>query len=134
MATIANITLNDGLATPVARTFTVEAGYRGPDIPAVWLYRHATTPLGHVRLELHKRRNSNGTERIGCKIFVPYVTTDAVAGPKLVSKCIFDEFSGGIVKPENATQAQIDDLVAFEKNFKAHAVYTLAARTGEMPT
>lgn len=110
------LVLNNGAATPVAKTFTPLQPYGGKDRAAVWLLKEGVSPLAHVRIELAMTRNSNGTTRITPKVIVPYVTNDVSAGPKLVSKCIYDGAGGGYIIPENAIQSQIDDLEAFVRN------------------
>lgn len=122
MANQANLVLNNGAATPVAKTFTPYQPYGGKDRPAVWLLKEGSTPLAHVRIEVSMQRNAQGTTRITPKIIVPYVTNDIVAGPKLVSKAIYDTASGGYVIPENAVQTQIDDLEAYSKNLMTSTV------------
>ncbi|UUW21345.1 MAG: hypothetical protein [Sanya fiers-like virus 30] len=131
MAQQASLVLNNGAATPVAKTFIGQTPYQGADGPAVWRLPHGTTPMGDVRIEVGMTRNSQGTTRIPVKVIVPNVTTDPVYGPKLVSKCIYDSRNGGFIIPENAVQSQIDDLYAFVANLYTNAVFKTWVRTFE---
>lgn len=116
MSAQANLVLSNGAATPVSKTFTPYSPYGGKDRPAVWLLKEGTSPLAHVRIEISMTRNQQGTTRVTPKVIVPYVTNDVSAGPKLVSKCIFDGAGGGWIIPENAVQSQIDDCEAYTRN------------------
>lgn len=131
MAQQAALVLNNGQASPVAKTFVAHQPFGGEDRPAVWRLPHGTTPMGDVRIEVGMIRNGQGTTRVTAKIIVPNVSVDPIAGPKLISKCIYDARNGGFVIPENATQAQIDDLYAFTSNLYANAVFKLWVRTFE---
>lgn len=115
MSSQVSLALLNGAATPVSKTFTPYSPYGGKDRPAVWLLKEGVSPLAHVRVEISMLRNQQGTTRIVPKVIVPYVTNDAVNGPKLVSKCIFDASSGGYIIPENAVQSQIDDCEAYTR-------------------
>lgn len=120
MAAQSTLVLGNGAATPVNKTFTPVNGYGGAKQPAVWTLKEGVSPMAHTRIEIGMARNGNGTTRVKYKVIVPYVTNDAVVGPKLVSKCIFDSEGGGYIIPENATQDQINDLEAFVRNLVAH--------------
>lgn len=123
MAAQASLVLGNGANTPVNKTFTPVNGYGGAKQSAVWTLKEGVSPMAHVRIEVGMARNGNGTTRIGHKIIVPFVTNDPVAGPKLVSKCIFDSAGGGYIIPENATQDQINDLEAFSRNLLQNQVF-----------
>lgn len=123
MSTQASLVLNDGLATPVARTFVPRIPYGGPNQPAVWVYKAGVSPLAWPRIEVTMKRTTNGSTKVTPKVVVPYVTNDAVAGPKLVSTCYFDAASGGFIIPDVALQATIDDTYGFAMSLMANAVF-----------
>lgn len=121
MASIAALTINNGAATPVAKTFSPTQKFGGPKIPAIWKLKEGVSPLAWCRIEITESRTSRGSRRVEYKILVPYVTTvDGI--PTLVSTALYDSRTGGFIIPENAVTAQIDDLYAFQKNLSAHAV------------
>lgn len=122
MAAQTTLALLDGLATPVSRNFVPYQRYGGPAQAAVWLYKAGPSNLANVRIEIGMRRNSNGTTKIYEKVIVPYVTNDAVVGPKVVSKAIYDSSAGGFSIPDNVVQSQLDDLYAYVKNLQASTV------------
>lgn len=119
MASQTNLVLNNAAA--VAKTFTAILPYAGKQQAAQWLLKEGVSPLAWPVVEIGMTRNANGTTRVSRRVIVPQVTNDAVAGPKLVCKCVYDDANGGYIIPNNALQTQIDDLEAYVKNLTAHA-------------
>lgn len=128
----ATLVLNNGAA--VAKTFTATMPFAGKGQPAQWILKEGTTPLGYPVVEIGSVKNAQGTTRIYRKVIVPYVTTDPVYGPKLVSKCIYDDQNGGYIIPLNAVQTQIDDLEAFVKNLTSHAIMAAWVKNSDPQT
>jgi hypothetical protein len=121
MSAISNIVLNNGAATPVAKTFVPVQKFGGAKQPAVWKLKEGSSPLAWCRVEITETRTSRGSRRVEYKILVPYVA-DVDGVPTLVSTALFDSRTGGFIIPDTAVQSQIDDLYAFAKNLAAHAV------------
>lgn len=121
MAQQANLVLNDGSATPVARTFVPFVPYGGPSQAAVWILKVGIAPIAYPRIEIGMKRTSNGSNKVSVKVTVPNVTNDVVAGPKLASQALFDSNSGGFIIPDVSTDQQRADLHAYTKNLLAHA-------------
>lgn len=121
MAAIANLVLNNGAATPVAKTFTPAQKYGGPKAPAIWKLKEGVSAMAWPRIEIGETRSARGSRQIPFRIVVPNVVLiDGV--PTNVATCIFDSETKGYIIPEGAVQSQIDDLVAFVKNLTASAV------------
>lgn len=123
MAQQANLVLNDGSATPVARTFVPFIPYGGPSQAAVWILKVGVAPIAYPRIEIGMKRTSNGSNKVSIKVTVPNVTNDVVAGPKLASQALFDSNSGGFIIPDVSTDQQRADLHAYTKNLMAHAMF-----------
>lgn len=123
MATQAALVLNDGSATPVARTFTPTIPYGGPHQAAIWVCKVGVAPIAYPRIEIGMKRTSNGSTKVSTKVVVPNVTNDPVAGPRLASQALFDSSSGGFVIPDVSTDQQRADLHAYVKNLVAHAAF-----------
>jgi len=124
-----NLSLNDGLATPVARTFVPVQPYMGPKAPARWSYRPAgaVDRTSDVLVELGYKRNGT-TTMAPLKVQVPYsVTVNGVIERGLA---LFDSSSGGFRIPDNAPVATVDDLYAFVGNFQANADIKAAVKNG----
>jgi len=125
MAVQANLTINDGQASPAAVTFSAQ-GVKG-DI-ATYRDMSTTIAIGRREITMSLTENKNST-KIESRILTPVM--EVISGsdggytpaPKvaysLLSKC-------EDVIPNRATQAQRKDLRAFRWNFSNHAVYTSA--------
>lgn len=125
MANQANLVLNDGLATPVARTFTA-AGVKG-DI-ATYRDRTNGTPIGQPWVTLSVVEGKGAT-KVTSVINLP--TLEVISGsdggytpaPKVAyahySKC-------EDVLPNRGTRQERLNLRAFRANLGDHAVYTSA--------
>lgn len=116
MAQQTNLVLNNGAATPVAKTFTPKIPYGGPNQPAVWELKEGVAPIAYPRVEIGQSRTSKGATKTYFRVTVPYVTNDAVAGPKKVAECLFDSRTGGFIVPDNVPDATRADFHAFVKN------------------
>lgn len=124
-----NLSLNDGLATPVARTFVPVQPYMGPKAPARWSYRpaDAVDRTSNVLIELGYRRNGV-TSMAPLKVQVPYTVT--VNGVIERGLALFDSSSGGFRIPDNAPVVVVNNLYAFVGNFLAHADIMTAVKSG----
>lgn len=115
MAQGADITLNDGLATPVARTFSVVKAT--PEL-TVWkdkrLSKLAYWP--EVTLSADLPATNAKTRKNELRVRKPVV--DVVSG--LVTDVGMFRIIGDI--PASMSQAEIDDLVAFTANAFANAL------------
>lgn len=121
MASIANLVLNNGAGTPVAKTFVPTQKFGGKDMPAIWKLKEGSSQLAWPRIEIVETRTSRGSRKVEHKIIVPHVV-DVSGVPTLVSTAMYDSRTGGFIIPETAVQTQIDDLFAFQKNLMASAV------------
>lgn len=121
MSAIANLVLNNGAATPVAKTFVPAQKYGGKGVPAIWKLKEGISQLAWARIEIDETRSSRGSRKVEHKIIVPYVV-DVSGVPTLIATAMYDSRTGGFIIPETAVQTQIDDLYAFQKNLMAHAV------------
>lgn len=124
-----DLSLNDGLGTPVARTFSVVQPYMGVKQPARWAYRpaSATDRSMDVLVEIGYKRAGVVTHT-PLKVQVPFtVTTNGVVERGLA---LFDSQSGGYRIPDNAPAATVADLEAFVRNFQSHATIKAAIVNG----
>lgn len=118
MTQLADMTLADGLSTPVGRLFTAVTPQNGTN-PAIWNYKATTQRTGYVRAETLVRRSGSGASTIATfKLFAPSI--DSVTGIERYR--IIGEVK--LTVPDVATQADIDNAFAFIKNGLAHAQLT----------
>lgn len=115
-----NLVLNDGLATPVARTFEIVRPWGGPKLPAQWIYRpaSATDRTLDVLVSVGYRRNGVKSHH-ALHVQVPYTYT--VNGIVTRGLGLYDSASGGFMIPDDMPAASVADLLAFKRNFEAHA-------------
>jgi hypothetical protein len=124
MPAIADITINNGESTPVAKTFEPI----GIDANQVATYAETSTgvPLGFPEISLSSRKSGNGTIRVKVNIALPvlesatgvnasgYEPAPAVAYYNRANT----EF---IISPRSSTEDRAD-LLAFCQNLADHAV------------
>lgn len=115
-----DITLNDGLATPVGRLFALNTPSAGINSVAEWQYRKGNTAAGFPTITSSASRSKSGVRRTKIKLTVPYVVTDPVSGmPVLADKFEFNgDWAMGVLFPED----QKADAVAFSANLLANAL------------
>jgi len=115
MAQGADITLNDGLATPVARTFKVVKAT--PEL-TVWKDKRLTKPAywPEVSLSADIPATTAKTRKSELRVRKPVV--DSITG--LVVDTGMFRIIGDI--PLSMTQAEVDDLFAFAKNALSNAL------------
>jgi hypothetical protein len=119
MSAQANITINNGAGTPVAKTFNPKGAKKqadGKDI-AIWRDQSAGLAIGYPSItEQHSDANSNGVEKFRYVIDLPVVATPVNEAPSVSYRPqAFIE----VMVPQSATPAELADIVAFTKNFVA---------------
>lgn len=136
MPALANITINDGQATPVAHTFNPS----GPDKNGVnYFYdRSGGIAIGFPAISIDLREplpaKPNGVSslervyRATVKVIMPVLeVTSASTGTGIQpapTKAYDLVFKGEFLLPERATQANRKDILAFAKNILANANIT----------
>lgn len=135
MASIANILLNDGLATPVSHTFApVEINSAGI---AKWADRSGGISLGYPVVTLSVRQPSKGNRAVKVigKVVIPTLDTTSPStstGIQPAPSKAYDLLGTfEFVINERSNLAQKKDLLAFVRNLLAHAVITSAVETNE---
>lgn len=118
MTQLTDMTLADGLATPVNRLFTAVTPQSGSN-PAIWNYKAVSQRSGYIRAEtLVRRSGSNAASIATFKLIVPVI--DTITGIERY-RLIADV---KMTVPDVATQADIDNVWAFLKNGLAHSQVT----------
>lgn len=78
MSAIANITLADGQATPVNKTFEVMTAQAGQDVPARWVEKTAGVYAGFIQLTSLVRRTTNKSTKVQVKVALPKLSSDGL--------------------------------------------------------
>lgn len=132
MPTAIDITLNDGLSTPVARTFALNYPAAGINSVAEWQYRKGNVTAGFPTLTFSATRTKSGIRRTKGKLVIPHVVTDPTSGlPVVVGKY---EFNGDWAFDGNFPEDAKADAVAFASNLLQNPLVKALIRDANPPT
>lgn len=124
MAAQANIVINDGATTPVAKTFSA----RGADLAlAQWKDISSGIPIGFptITIGTSDRKGTNGSFKTEIRVSVPVleVISGSDGGYTPSPKVAYTMFGKvELTCPNRGTQQNRKDLLAFVKNLMAHSV------------
>ena len=131
MATFADIVLNDGQATPVAKTYKVKLN----DMQAtVWEERSSGIPIGYAIVRV-QTKDTPTVRKISLSVAVP--TLEAVAGanpsgftpaPKVA---YVHRFNGEFIMPLRGSTQERKNVKAFAANLLSNATLTAVIVDGE---
>jgi len=114
MAALANLTINDGLATPVARTFNI-VDHNSSLV--TWRYDNGAPLSGQPVANIQKLRDDNTSRKVRWRVVTPVMESIGsqnsqgyTAPPKVA---FVNTAIGDFIINKRATTAQIDDLYAF---------------------
>lgn len=154
MAAFANVTINDGLATPVAHVFTTSTQTTLPDgtLRFNWLdfSVNGGVPLGANRLSMDVRMPSFGKKKAGvkagdtsnqlavsCTVVLPTMealSNNTASGINPQPTWAYDTTVWWkVVRNGRAGAQPVKDALAFMRNFSQLAVYTDAVLTFSPP-
>lgn len=135
MSDQANIVINDGAGTPVARTFSPK-GVKSPDprsTLATWRDASVTPYIAQPTIEeYHTAPNSNGIEKFKWVVKLPVAetlgTNDAGITPApSVAYTVMGSLEFHL--PTRATDLELSHIRAFVENFAATAMFETAIET-----
>jgi hypothetical protein len=126
MSAQANLVLNDGQATPVAKTFSA----RGADLKLA-KYTDVSGGIGigmaQVTLSYVQSNASNGSYKVEARITLPVMETisGSDGGYTPIPKVAFNVFGKvEFVVPNRASLQNRKDILAFAKNLLSHTLMT----------
>lgn len=131
MPAMSDIVLNNGAATPVAKTFKAKSVV---GTLAKWEERSAGVPIGFIRLAL-ETKDSASTRRV--KVSVSRPTLEAVTGANpsgyTPAPAVAYTLQGAadFTVSTRASEAEKADLLAFLYNALAHAIFKGAIIAGD---
>lgn len=134
MSAQANIVVNDGAGTPVARTFAPKGviAIDSKQTKAIWRENAGLYLAQPTIEEYHSSPNSNGVEKFKWIIKRPTLQTVGTSDagitpvPNVAYTCL------GVIEfhlPTSATDLELSDIRAFVENFSATAMFELAIET-----
>jgi len=141
MAARGNIVINDGVATPVAHTFSPNSG--DGNVPGVSVVEYEDRSGGIsvgfpiVSVLTRKATKQNKNHKLTFLVKLPVLETlsgSTLAGIIASPTKAYDlTFRGEFVLPERSVLAGRKDILAYAKNLLAHAVVTAAVQDLESP-
>jgi len=123
MTAIAALTINNGAATPVAKTFNPVSNRDGI---ARWAERSSGISLGFPTLSFSLREPKPGSRsyKLVAKVVLPVLDLTIPSSPTKAYDCLA---TVEMVMPEKSTLADRNDLLAYVKNYLANATVVTAA-------
>lgn len=128
MSAQVNVVLNDGQTTPVAVTFNPKGAKKQPDgrDKAVWRNQAALNAEGYLTIDEHHtdpKPGPNSVEKFTFVITKPVLETVSFANEAGVTPAPTVAYNLVAVLefryPKRATEAELQDIVAFAKNLAA---------------
>lgn len=114
---LSTIVVNNGAATPVAKTFTLYTP--GSDtVPAEYKLKEGSISGVFPSLTVMAKKTSNASRKASIRIRVPSSYTDSVTGLTKVGSAY--EFNGTVSVPDDFPEALKNDGVAFVANIMNH--------------
>jgi len=126
MPSAADITINNGAATPVAKTFTLISPAAGDGSFANWRLKEGNISSVFPRIAIAARANGNKARKANIKIQVPSSYTDSVTGLTKVGSAF--DFNADVTVPDDFPESLKNDAVAFVANAMAHALVKAIVR------
>lgn len=124
-----DIIVNNGAATPVAKTFSLVAPMSGYGGIAEWLNKEGGSQIAFPKIT-YTARDITSSSRRKCQIKVrlPATYIDPTTGmPALLATA---EFNGEVTMPHAFPEANKADFIAFVKNVISHAL--MSGSTGAL--
>lgn len=131
MATFADIILNNGAATPVAKTFKVKMN---DNMTSLWEERSGGIPLGYATVKL-QTKDTQTVRKVMLWVAIP--TLEAVAGANEAgftpaAKVAYTHRSyQEFILPQRGTLDERKNLIAFHTNGLSNATIQLVVKDGE---
>lgn len=114
MPQAADITINNGAGTPVAKTFTLMAPAAGDNALAQWKLKEGTISSVFPAITCLARPTGNQSRRCQIKLRVPSSYTDSVTGLTRVGSAFEADIYATV--PDDFPEALKNDAVAFTSN------------------
>lgn len=121
-----DLVINNGAATPVAKTFTLYNPAAGDNAVALWKLKEGTISTVFPIITMVARATGNKSRKLQLKLKVPSSYLDAVTGLTAVGSSF--EFDGSFSFPDDYPESLKSDAVAFAANLINHPLTKQAAR------
>lgn len=128
MPQAADLVLNNGAGTPVAKTFTLYAPSAGDNSIAKWALKEGVIASVFPTVTASARQTGNSSRLAQGKLRIPSSYTDTVTGLTKVGSAFEFNFTASV--PEDYPEALKADAIAFAKNLVANAIIQAMIRDG----
>lgn len=132
MPQAADIVINNGAGTPVAKTFTLLAPSAGQNSWANWALKEGTISSVFPKIATLARSTGNNSQKAQVKLRIPSSYTDSVTGLTKVGSAW--EMNADFSIPDDFPEALKADAIAFAKNLLANAIIQAMIRDGSPAT
>jgi len=127
MPQASDLVINNGAATPVAKTFTLVSPAAGDGAYANWRLKEGSISSVFPAIAISARPNGNGTARkANIKLRIPSSYTDTVTGLTKVGSAF--DFDVNVTVPDDFPETLKNDAVAFAANLIANAMVKAVIR------
>lgn len=121
-----DITINNGAATPVAKTFTLYSPAPGDGGWAQWKLKEGTIATVFPRIAIMARPTPNKARKVQVKLQIPSFYVDSTTTLTKVGSQA--DVNITVTVPDDFPEARKDDLVAFTTNLCANALFKACVR------
>lgn len=121
-----DITINNGAATPVAKTFTLLAPAAGYGAVAEWALKEGSISSVFPRVSVSARKTANNSSKALIKLRIPSSYTDSVTGLTKVQSSF--ECNIEVSIPDSYPENLKNDAVAFTANLLNHTLIKACVR------
>jgi hypothetical protein len=125
MPAAADIVINNGAGTPVAKTFTLVAPAAGDNSFANWRLKEGTISSVFPAIAVLARANGSA-RKANIKLRIPSSYTDAVSGLTKVGSAF--DMNVDVTVPDDFPEALKADAAAFATNLMANAIIKAVIR------
>jgi hypothetical protein len=122
-----DLVINNGAATPVAKTFKLLTPAAGDNSSALWALKEGTISSVFPTIEVSARKNAgNDARKVNLTVKIPSSYTVAATGLTAVGSAAVINITATV--PADFPEALKDDFAAFAKNAVANAVLNACIR------
>jgi len=123
-----DLVINNGAATPVAKTFSLLSPSAGDNSLATWALKEGSIRSVFPQITALARPTGNQARRAQLKLLVPSSYTDTVTGLTKVGSAFLADVS--VTVPDDFPEALKNDAVAFTVNMVNAALVKAMIRDG----
>lgn len=126
MPQAADIVINNGAGSPVAKTYTLLTPAAGDGASAKWALKEGTIGKVFPKIEVSSRANGSNSRKTWITFTLPSSYTDTVTGLTAVGSGA--QFNGYVTVPDDFPEALKNDFQAYVTNLMANVIIKACIR------